>query len=220
MGEERAWKRKHLFVCLACCLSLAPGFGGCTYPVKQWQGRQDLRQAESLMERGAYDASLKESLRVLEAHSSALGDEALFQMGLVHAHPGNPGADRAKAVASFERILKEYPLSRKKEQARVWLLILRNKEAEMERLQKNVGLLERAVEEKEKKLKLVQEELKEKDRRSAEALEALEGKTRKLAAAQRDLEQLKNRVTELEAQLLKFKDVDLTIQKKKRAPLP
>jgi polyhydroxyalkanoate synthesis regulator phasin len=202
MGEERAWKRKHVFIRRACCLSVLLGFIGCLPPVKEWQGRQTLREAESLMARGEYEASMDESLRVLEAHPMTLGDRAVFQMGLLYAHPENPRADYEKAILCFERIPREFPLSEKKEEARLWLLTLRAKDE----LRRKVKGVEQAAEAKEKKVKLLQGELEERDK--------------KLMEEQKEIDQLRNRVTELEAQLSKLKNVDLTIEKKKRAPQP
>jgi len=172
------------------------------------------------MERGAYGASLNESLKVLETHPTTLGDEALFYMGLVYAHPENPGADCNKAVASFERILRDFPLSRKKEEARVWSLTLRNKNDEVAELQKKVNGLKQAAQEKQNQLELIQLEIHERDVKFREAQKELEAKEKKLMEARKELDQLNSRITELEAQLLKFKDVDLTIEKKKRANVP
>jgi hypothetical protein len=217
MGEERSWKREHLFFCLACCLSFMLGLAGCSGQAKQWHGRQDLREAESLMERGAYEASFNESLKLLNSHPLTLGDEALFHMGLLYVHPENPWADLHKARLCFERILKEFPMSRKKEEARLWLLTLRAKEEERGNFGRKLGLLESAVEEREKKLKQFQKELEEKDRKSSEAQKEIEERGKRVTELEREIEQLQSRMTELEAQLMKFKDVDLTIEQKKRA---
>ena len=206
MGEERSWKRKHVFFRRACGLGLVLGFLGCLHPVQEWQGRQNLREAESLMGRSEYEASMTEARKVLEAQPMSLGDQALFQMGLLYAHPENPRADLDKAMACFERILKEFPLSETKEEARLWLLTLRHKDEELGQIQKKVKSLEQAAEAKEKKLKLLQGEFEEREK--------------KLLEEQQEIDQLRKRVTELEAQLSKLKNVDLTIEKKKRAPLP
>jgi len=202
MGQERAGKRKHVFFCRACCLSVLLGFIGCLPPVKEWQGRQSLREAESLMARGEYGASMGEALKVEEAFPMTLGDRAVFQMGLLYAHPENSRADSEKAIACFERVLREFPLSEKKEEARLWLLTLRAKEE----LRRKVKVVEQAGDAKEKKIKLLQGEFDEREKEIVEK--------------QEEIDQLQKRVTELEAQLSKLKNVDLTIEKKKRAPSP
>lgn len=206
MGEERAWKGKHVFFRRAGGLGLLLGFIGCFQPVQHWHGRQSLRESELLMGRSEYAASMAEATKVLESHPARLGDQALFRMGLLYAHPENPQADRIKAMNCFERILKEFPLSERKDEAKLWLLTLRNKDEELGQVRKKLKLMEVAVETREKKLKMLQGELEERDRR--------------LTEEQQDLDQLRSRVAELEAQLSKLKNVDLTIEKKKRASQP
>jgi len=190
------------------------------HPAKQWQGRQDLRQAEVLMGSGAYEDSMDESLKVLKDHPMTLGAEALFQLGLLYAHPENPRADRGQAVDSFERILREYPLSRRKEEARLWLLTLQNRGVEVKELQWKVNLLEEAAQERENSVVLMQGEINERDGRLREAERKLEAKEKALMEAQKMVDQLNSRVAELEAQLTKFKDVDLTIEQKRRSTVP
>jgi len=229
MGEERTWKGKHVFFCCSCCLIVLLGLIGCLHPVEEWHGKQRLREAESLMGRGDYEASVNETLRVLEAHPVSLGDQALFRMGLSYAHPENPRADYSKAIGCFERILNEFPLSQKRDEARLWLLTLKNKEEELGLLRRKVKAAEKAAEAKEEKLKLLQEELEEgekkltEERKEIEQLRnrvaGLEGE-KKLTEERKEIEQLRNRVAELEGQLAKLKNVDLTIQEKKRAPAP
>jgi tetratricopeptide (TPR) repeat protein len=232
MGEKCTWKRKYLFFCCACCLSALFGLIGCVQPVKESQdrqsvkdaefemgsgkfetssqemrqGRQELRDAQSLMGNGEYEAAMQVTLKVLEANPVTLGDQALFQMGLLDANPENPQVDYEKAIVCFERILKEFPTSEKKEEARLWLVTLQHRQEELGKLRAKVKGIEQAAETKDKKLKSLQEELEDREK--------------KLTEGQTEIDQLRNRVIELEAQLSKLKNVDLTIEKKKRAPLP
>jgi len=205
MGEERTWKGKHVFFYRACCLSVLLGLIGCLHPVEEWHGRQRLKEAEAFMVQGEYEASVSQSLRVLEANPMSLGDEALFQMGLLYAHPENPGADYGKAIGFFERVVTEFPLSEKRNEARLWLLILKNREEELGQLRRRAKAAEKAAEAKEEKLKLLREEL--------------EVREKNLAEERKEIDQLQNRVAELEGQLARLKSVDLTIQEKKRAPI-
>jgi cell division protein FtsB len=179
---------------------------GCVPPALQWQGGQALRDAESKMGKGEYDASRQASLRVLKEYPEAHGDRALFQMGLLYAHPENPDMDYDKSISYFGRLLKEFPLSEKREEARIWVLTLRSRKDESEQLRKKVKVLEQAAEAKEKRVKNLREEIEERDK--------------ELNEMQNELGQINNRVTELEAQMAKFKNVDLTIEKKKRSTLP
>jgi DNA polymerase III delta prime subunit len=182
------------------------GLVGCIPPALQWQGGQALKEAKSKMGNGEYEASTQETLRVLKEYPEAHGDQALFLMGLLYADPGNPNMDYGKSIGYFERVIREFPLSEKKEEARIWLLTLRSKEEESAQLRKKVKVLEQDTEGKEKKVKNLQDEIEERDK--------------KLNEMKNELIQINNRVTELEAQMAKFKNVDLTIEKKKRSTLP
>jgi hypothetical protein len=209
MGEEHSRKGKHVLLCIACCVSLFLWLCGCVHSVKQWQGEQTLREAKDLMGMGDYSASEKKTLSVLEAFPRTLGDEALFQMGLLYSLPKNPNADYEKSKTFFENLLTLHPDSGRKEEAAAWLFalnrILGNDKETLE-LQKKARLLEQTSESRGKKLKQLQEELEEREREINE---------------QRDtVSQLEGRVTELESQLAKFKNIDLTIEQKKRATAP
>jgi len=231
MGQERSRKGKHFLLCIAGCLSIVLGLCGCVHLLNQWQGEQDLREAKHLMSTGQYSASEKKTLSVLEAFPQTLGDEALFQMGLIYSLPKNPAADHEKSKVFFDRLVTQYPESSRKEEAAAWLFALnRLVDCEKERaeLQKKVRLLEQASESTGKMLKQLQEELK--DRRK----EATQHPEKKLKQLQEDLEdrkkeiteyletvnQLQTRVIELESQLDKFKNIDLTIEQKKRGTAP
>ena len=209
MGKERSRKGKHVLLCTACCLSIFLWLCGCVHSVKQWQGEQALREAKDLRGMGDYSASEKKTLSVLEAFPQTLGDEALFQMGLLYSLPKNPNADYDKSKAFFEKLVTLHPDSSRKEEATAWLFALNRivvNEKETLELQKKVRLLEQTSESRGKRLKQLQEELEDREKEITDHRDAVS--------------QLKGRVTELESQLAKFKNIDLTIEKKKRATVP
>jgi TolA-binding protein len=179
------------------------------HTAKQWLGEQDLKEARYLLGAGHYSASEKKTLSVLEAFPQTLGDEALFQMGLIYGHPKNPNGDYEKSKAFFEKLVMEYPDSSRKEDAAVWLLTITRilgRQKETVELQKKVALLEQTSEARGKKLKQLQEELEAKEKENNEHRDAVN--------------QLQSRVNELEYQLARFKNIDLTIEQKKRATVP
>ena len=209
MGQEHSRKGKHVLLCIAGCLSIVLGLCGCVHLLNQWQGEQDLREAKHLMSTGQYSASEKKILSVLEAFPQTLGDEALFQMGLIYTLPKNPTADYEKSKVFFERLIAQYPDSSRKEEAAAWFLALTRiagNEKETLELQKKLRTLEQTSEARGKRLKQMQEELEAREKEITEHRDAVS--------------QLQSRVTELESQLAKFKDIDLTIEQKKRATTP
>lgn len=209
MGQERSRKGKHFLFRIACCVGICLGLCGCVHSYNQWRGAQGLGEAKALMSTGHYSASEKRALRVLEAYPGTLGDEALFLMGLIYANPKNPTADCEKSKAFFEKVVTQYPESLRAEEAALWSLILARSladEKETSELQKKVRALEQTSEARGKKLKQLQEEL--------------EGKQKEIVEHREEVSQLQGRVSELETQLAKFKNIDLTIEQKKRATAP
>ena len=89
------------------------------------EAQEYLLLAQSLMARGDYEGSLRESQKALRlAKNQAPGDEALFNMGLVYAHPKNPKKDNRRAIRFFNQVVNRYPESPWTEQARIWVGVL------------------------------------------------------------------------------------------------
>jgi chromosome segregation ATPase len=226
MGEERSRKGKHFLFRIACCVSVFLGFCGCVQSLKQWQGEQDLREAKHLMSTGNYPACEKKTLSVLETSPQTLGDEALFQMGLLYALPKNANASYEKSKTYFEKLVTQYPESDRKEEAAAWLLaltrVIRNEKETLE-LQEKLTILEQASEAKGRKLKQMQEDLEAREKEINELKQMrkdLEARKKEIDEHRDAVSQLQSRVKELESQLAKFKNIDLTIEQKKRATVP
>ena len=230
MDQESSCKGKLFLLCIACCVSISLWLFGCAHSLNQWQGEQDLKEAKDLMGMGDYSASEKKALGVNTAFPQALGDEALFQMGLLYTLPKNPNADYEKSRAFFEKLVTLYPDSSRKEESVAWLFALNrivDNEKETFELQKNLRLLEQTSEARGKKLKQLQGLLETREKGFAEHRdtvsqmhEELEAREEEIAEYQNAVSRLEGRVTDLESQLAKFKDIDLTIEQKKRVNTP
>ena len=81
--------------------------------------------AQNLLAKGDYEGSLRESQRVLVLlKDQAPADTAVFNMGLIYAHPKNPKKDNKRAIYFFNRVIKGYPDSPWAEQAKIWVGVL------------------------------------------------------------------------------------------------
>jgi tetratricopeptide (TPR) repeat protein len=121
---------------------------------------EHLLQARRLLEQRDYEAALKENQKILSFSSqNPPGDEALFNMGLIYAHFGNPKKDYGKSVVFFRKLMKDYPQSPLVEQARIWTGILR----ENEKLSQTIQKLNQVIEDS----KHVDIEIEEKKREKA-----------------------------------------------------
>lgn len=144
MGGKRPGRRKYIHLCialLACSL-----ISGCAHgkrdvqdvPIEEPQQRVVLHQedprghlvkAGRLFAQGEYEASLQENLRALRLSAGrSPGDEAIFNMGLIAVHPGNPKKDQTKSLALFKRLLTEYPGSPWTDQAKIWIEVIQENE--------------------------------------------------------------------------------------------
>jgi tetratricopeptide (TPR) repeat protein len=128
--------------------------------IEQWeQAREPFLLSQKLLAEGNYEGALKENQRILSlSGQNPPGDEALFNIGLIHAHPGNT-KDYGKSLTFFRRLIKEYPQSSWVEQARIWAGILQDNE----KLSRSIEELSQVIE----KSKQVDIEIEEKKREKA-----------------------------------------------------
>ncbi len=134
MGRKRTREGKHIYFYIACLILLS--FSSCTLldeaKIKitgQEISHQYLLHSRKLLAKGDYEGALKENQKVisLSAHKPP-EDEALFNIGLIYAHAGNPQKDYGKSLSFFKRLVKDYPQSALFEQARAWEMILQENE--------------------------------------------------------------------------------------------
>jgi hypothetical protein len=89
------------------------------------EANEYLLAAQNLLAKGDYEGSLRESQRVLVLlKDQPPVDTAIFNMGLVYAHPKNPKKDNKRAIYFFNRVIKGYPDGPWAEQAKIWVGVL------------------------------------------------------------------------------------------------
>ena len=204
MGRERTRKGKYLLLYPAFGVALFLGIWGCAQFQPKWRGEQRLARARTLFAEGKYEDAMRETKEVLRLFPRTLGDEALFQVGLIYAHPNNRDRNYEESLKWFQRVIEEFPRSELKAQADVGASVLGeilDKEKEI------VGLRQRNSY-VEKTLRTEKEKVKE-----------LEGKGEKLKAqvekSKIQVEQLHEEVKKLKDQLLRLKEIDLGVEEKK-----
>lgn len=93
------------------------------------KGHEHLLHGQELFNQGDYEGSLKEYKEVLSLSANRTpADEALFNMGLIYAHPGNPKRSLATSLSVFQKLMKDYPQSPWAEQAKIWAGLLQENE--------------------------------------------------------------------------------------------
>ena len=125
MGRERTGAGKHVclylaglsFFSLIGCAALDTG--------EKREVREHLIGGQRFLAKGDYEGALQENQKTLSlAAHGPYGDQALFNLGLIYAHYGNPKKDYGKSIAFFQKLVKEYPESPLIEQAKIWVGVL------------------------------------------------------------------------------------------------
>jgi tetratricopeptide (TPR) repeat protein len=160
MGGEQLRTRKHLYFCIASLIFIS--LFGCAGIKDVWSpnpSRKYLSSGQKLFSQGNYHGAVAEFQKVLSLPPDIpLKDEALFNMGLVYAHFGNPKRDYEKSLNLFLKLLNDYPKSHQVEQAKIWVgVLLENLEAT-----KKVGKLQEAMKSREERIETFKEMIKKK----------------------------------------------------------
>jgi len=156
--------------------------------VFETEGDRSLASARILLAKGHYRESLEKSESVLKEYPRSLGDQALLNMGLVHADPAYADGDVKKAIEYFQRLTKQYPESILKVEAEIWVLVLKD------RIQKD------------QKVGELTNKLKRDDKARADQLRNMQIK----------LSESQDQVRELKKQIDQLKNVDIRIEERRR----
>lgn len=181
MGRKQTGKRKHFFFYLTCIINIfvISSLSGCAFKAKYM-----LTKTQDLMVRGDYKLAVERDQQLLKEYPE-LGDEALFQIGLIFAHPQNPDKNYKKSLTYFRRLIEEFPDSKLKNQAQIWASIL-------------YMVIERGKKIEEHQTEIV-------------------NLTEKINFLKKEHQSKDKKANELQQQIEKLKEIDLSIQKKKRS---
>ena len=165
-------------------------FGSCAlkkeYP-KLPQENIELIQAKKFMIHGNYKAALEKNQKILRTYPE-IKDEALFQIGLIYAHPKNPDKNYEKSLKYFQEIIKKFPKSHLRNQAKIWILVLQD-----------IIKKDKKIKEQNEKIKILMQ---------------------KIFKLEKESKIKDEKIKDLKKQIEKLKEIDLTIEEKKRKSLP
>jgi tetratricopeptide (TPR) repeat protein len=129
MGRKQNRAGKYIHLHIACIIFLS--LFGCVHfekiktEIEEREARQYLLNNHKLIAQGDYEGALNENQKVLSLSAGThLVDGALFNMGLIYVHPGNPKKDYGKSLGFFKKLIKDYPQSPLVEQAKAWIGVL------------------------------------------------------------------------------------------------
>ena len=91
--------------------------------------RESLLRGQRSLAQGDFEASLSQMEKALSlSPGTPLEDEALYTLGLMYAHFGNPKKDYRRSLEFFKRLLKDHPKSPWVEQAKIWIAVIEENE--------------------------------------------------------------------------------------------
>lgn len=145
---------------------------GCSHFSDGRQVKMTFAEANELFHQGSHTASLDKYSEIIEKYP-AKADRALFEMGIVHAHPKNQQKDHQKSLECFEKLIKDYPGSEYRQNSEMMIFNIRNvalKDTTIAAQQVQIETLQHKVQGKENEIVTLQKTI-EAFEKKIEALE-------------------------------------------------
>ena len=120
------WRRAARSTTLGLVLSGSLILAGCvSKPKPSVDTARPAFPPQQVMEDGNYARFLAENRQLLEHCGGGAGcEEALFNLGFVHAYPPSPYHDQGKALQYFDDLIKRYPQTPWAFAGRAWRALL------------------------------------------------------------------------------------------------
>lgn len=185
MGGKRTRKRESLCLCFAGLMFLPLLSCATSERVRERnEAHEFLCPGQQSLTPGGYERSLLENQYVLSLpEGRSCRDGALFNLGLIYAHSGNPEKDLRKSMSYFEKLVQDYPESPFAEQARIWVATLQEIDELHGVIEKSTQTIEQSKQDMEKLNEALQAALREMEEPAATAEPPPGPKTDKQAEA-------------------------------------
>ena len=108
------------------CLMVAPMLlSGCSHFNDGRKAKTTFAEANDLYHQGSYAASLDKYSEIIDKYP-ATADRALFEMGIIYAHPKNEQKDHQKSLECFQKLIKDSPESVYRQNSEMMIFNIRN----------------------------------------------------------------------------------------------
>jgi tetratricopeptide (TPR) repeat protein len=147
---------------------------GCSHFNDGRQVKTTFAEANDLFYRGSHTAALDKYSEIIEKYPSK-ADRALFEMGILHAHPKNQQKDYQKSLECFQKLIKDYPGSEYRQNSEMMIFNIRNvglKDTTIAAQQAQIETLQHKVQGKENEIATLQKTIEAFEKK----IEALEKK--------------------------------------------
>jgi tetratricopeptide (TPR) repeat protein len=108
-----------------CLLMASMLISGCSHLNDGRQVKMTFAEANELFFQGSYTSSLAKYSEIVEKYP-AKADRALFEMGIIYAHPKNEQRDYQKSLECFRKLIKDYPESEYRQNSEMMIFNIRN----------------------------------------------------------------------------------------------
>ena len=145
---------------------------GCSHFNDGRQAKTTFAEANDLFHQGSYTASLEKYSGIIDKYP-ATADRALFEMGIIYAHPKNEQKDYQKSLECFQKLIKDYPESVYRQNSEMMMFNIRNvalKDQTITAQQMQIETLRHGVQGKENEIVTLQKKI-EAFEKKIEALE-------------------------------------------------
>jgi hypothetical protein len=163
MGRKHSRQRQHVFLYIACWLSVWLVAAGCTRLHDIREEEKLVVQAKSAFAKSDFTTSITRWREILARFPDTQGDQALYVMGLAYAFPETPDASYETSLNLFKMLIREYPESVFITQAKIWISILERtieKEKEVDGKNTRIDLLENQLKTEHKKIRELLNQIK------------------------------------------------------------
>ena len=143
-GKKQSRPAGHLRL-LFVILLIPMLIGGCSH--LNDQAKSNFKEANDFFSQGNYEASLGKYQQIIDKYPVEV-DRVLFEMGIIHAYPGNDQKDYQKSLQSFQKLVKDFPESGYKNDSQLMIFNINNvilKDKMIARQQKNIETLQQEL---------------------------------------------------------------------------
>ena len=98
---------------------------GCSHFNDGRKAKTTFAEANDLYHQGSYAASLDKYSEIIDKYP-ATADRALFEMGIIYAHPKNEQKDYQKSLECFQKLIKDSPESVYRQNSEMMIFNIRN----------------------------------------------------------------------------------------------
>jgi len=218
MGGKRSGKRKHVQLCIAVLILLSPL--ACAFDqmmstrmvdASGEEARAHLVLGRKFFAEGNFASALNENEKVLSlAGRDTPIDEALFTIGLIHAHFDNLAKDYGKSLIALRKLINDYPGSHLAQQAKVIVGLIQDSD----KLNRRVEKLNQIIKGMQKADAAGETKRTEQVKTAEQAKMAEQAKA--IVALTQENEKLSLTIERLNTIIDELKKVDIDVDQKKR----